>query len=392
MKISDFHIGQKAEIRHKITQDDLDKFVDLTGDDNPLHVDPVFAGNTSFKKPVVHGMLGASFISTIIGTKLPGKGALWFSQNLEFLLPVRIGDELSIIAEVLKIDKRQQILELSTNIFNQHKKQVVSGTAKVKLIEEKQEVKTEKDRKGTKSILIIGATGGIGKALVKKLSKNNEFKLALHYHSNEKEAKKLQLDLSPGSSMLVTGNIVDPDVVDEMCALVNQRFGGPDIVVNCATSYVSNVDFNDLEWADFENHLNVHVRGSYNLMKSASPYMAAKNFGKFINITTQAIEYPFSNLMPYITAKSALMGMSKSASLDLAKKGIRVNMVSPGITDTELNSDLPEKVKLVTEARTPLKKLAQAADVAGVIDFLISDASNFLTGETIRVNGGQIML
>ena len=75
-------IGDKAEIKHTITQIDIDKFVDLTGDDNKLHVDEEYVSTTSFKKPVVHGMLGASFISTLIGTKLPGDGALWYAQNL----------------------------------------------------------------------------------------------------------------------------------------------------------------------------------------------------------------------------------------------------------------------------------------------------------------------
>ena len=117
-----------AEIKHKITKKDIDKFVDLTGDDNKLHIDEDYAKKTSFKKPVVHGMLGASFISTIIGTKLPGDGALWFSQTLNFLLPVRVGDEI-VIKEVIKND-RDKSIELSTEIFNQNFQKVTSGISK----------------------------------------------------------------------------------------------------------------------------------------------------------------------------------------------------------------------------------------------------------------------
>ena len=80
----------------RITEDDIRKFVEITGDNNPLHVDKKFAKTTPFKDIVVHGMLGASFISTVIGTKLPGTGALWVAQSLEFLLPVRLGDELTV--------------------------------------------------------------------------------------------------------------------------------------------------------------------------------------------------------------------------------------------------------------------------------------------------------
>src|SRR5665647_2765149 len=102
MKYEEISIGMKESLTHQVTQSDIEKFVDLTGDDNKLHVDKAFAATTSFKKPVVHGMIGASFISTIIGTKLPGDGALWFSQTLEFLLPVRVGDQLQVVAEVVK--------------------------------------------------------------------------------------------------------------------------------------------------------------------------------------------------------------------------------------------------------------------------------------------------
>mgnify|MGYP001411805779 FL=1 len=111
MRFEDISIGLTKSLTHTITQTDLERFVELTGDDNKLHVDKDFAANTSFRKPVVHGMLGASFISTIIGTKLPGDGALWFAQTLEFLLPVRVGDTLTVAAQVVKKNERDRTLE-----------------------------------------------------------------------------------------------------------------------------------------------------------------------------------------------------------------------------------------------------------------------------------------
>ena len=119
-KFNSILVGDKAELIHVITQSDINQFVELTGDDNKLHVDVEYASTTSFKKPVAHGMLGASFISTIIGTKLPGDGALWYAQNLEFLQPVRVGDELRITAEVTKKIDRTKTIELQTDIFNQY--------------------------------------------------------------------------------------------------------------------------------------------------------------------------------------------------------------------------------------------------------------------------------
>src|SRR5207245_5128666 len=104
-------VGDCRQLIKTITQDDIRKFVDMTGDDNPLHVDRNFASETSFKDIVVHGMLGASFISTVIGTKLPGPGALWISQSMDFLLPVRLADVLTVSCTVLKKHERDRLLE-----------------------------------------------------------------------------------------------------------------------------------------------------------------------------------------------------------------------------------------------------------------------------------------
>ena len=135
MKYTEIKIGDKAEVIHTITESDISKFVDLTGDDNKLHVNKDFASRTELKKPVVHGMLGASFISTLIGTKLPGDGALWFSQTLEFLKPVRVGDTISVLAEVISKNDKAKVIELKTEIYNQNKQIVTSGISKIKVVE-----------------------------------------------------------------------------------------------------------------------------------------------------------------------------------------------------------------------------------------------------------------
>ena len=140
-KFDQFQVGDKAEIKHTITAEDIRKFVDLTGDDNPLHVDPAYAEKTSFKGVVAHGMLSASFISTIIGKHLPGEGALWVSQSFNFLLPVRIGDELTIVAEIVDKKDKGNRLFLRTEIKNQHKQVILNGESQVKVLET-QEPKT----------------------------------------------------------------------------------------------------------------------------------------------------------------------------------------------------------------------------------------------------------
>ena len=385
-------IGEKAELIHTITQRDIDKFVDLTGDNNKLHVDMEFAAKTSYKKPVAHGMLGASFVSTIIGTKLPGDGALWYSQNLEFLLPVRVGDTLTVIAEVIKKDKRTRSIELNTIIINQHKQKVLTGTAKVKIIEEQQE--PQKIIKNKKRVaLVIGGTGGIGQETCLQLAKDG-FDVVVHYFKNSELAKKIRdrIIVQEKRAIVVQADITKFKQVQELTNNIIRQLGTITVVANCTSAKIPDIRFCDLEWNILQEHLDLNIRGAFNIHKCVLPIMEMEGYGKIIHLTTQAIEKPSPKWLHYITAKSALHGFTKAIAVELAPKGICVNLVSPGMTNTELIADIPEKARLLAEVQTPLKRLAEPDDIAGVISFLASKNSDYLTGETIRVNGGQIMI
>ena len=386
-------VGDKAELIHIITQSDINQFVKLTGDDNKLHVDENYASATSFKRPVAHGMLGASFISTIIGTKLPGDGALWYSQNLEFLQPVRVGDELRITAEVIKNIDRTKTIELQTDIFNQNKQKVTTGTAKVKLVERALLKEKEKKTESQKTALIIGGTGGIGNAACLQLAKDG-FDLAIHYYKNRNKADKLkkQIEKIGRKAVIVSGDIVSFSDVQEIKEKSMRAIGNISIIANCSTIPVPNIKFADLEWDDMRAHFDINIKGSFNLLRAFVPDWEKAQFGKFISLTTLATEKPNAQWLPYITSKTALNGFVKALAFELAPKGIRINLVSPGMVDTPLIADVPEKARLLSAAQTPLRTLATSEDIAGVISFLASDKSNYLTGETIRVNGGQFML
>jgi 3-oxoacyl-[acyl-carrier protein] reductase len=395
-KFDEIKIGAKAEISHVITKEDIRKFVELTGDDNKLHVDEAYAGKTSFKKPVAHGMLGVSFISTIIGTKIPGDGALWFSQNIEFLLPVRINDELTITAEVIKKNEQLRTIEIQTDIYNQHKQKVTTGTAKVKIVEQ-ENVETSAVPEQVlreKTALIIGGTGGIGAATCKKLAKEG-FNVAIHYHKNKEVAQKLMQEISAYKIKVccVSGNITSLKDVNGIIEQAIRKVGSITVFINCSTLKIPNIKFNKLEWEDIQNHIDLHVKSNFYFAQALVPGMKEQKTGKFIFITSQVTDnVPPADWTFYTTAKYALNGFAKSLAVELAPHNIHVNLVSPGMTDTELISDVPEKTKLLLAAKSPLRRLAKPEDIAGAIAFLASDDANYITGETMRVNGGQIML
>jgi len=387
-------IGQFAQIEHEITNEDLRKFVELTGDDNRIHTDPGYAAKTSFKKPVAHGMLGVSFISTIIGTKLPGDGALWFEQNLKFLLPVRVGDTLSVRAEVISKNERSGVIELKTDIFNQHRQKVTTGVAKVKIAEQELELRAEETTSLPKKVaLVVGGSGGIGSAVCLALASEG-FDVAVHYFKNANSANLVCANIEDQNhnAYACNADILDKSAVNEMVEQVVRHLGPITVLVNCSTAKIAAIKLVELKWEDFEDHMSNQILGNFNLVRSVLPHMSKAGYGKIIFINSQALDTPSSGWLPYITAKGALMGFSRSLAFELAPKGIRVNSVSPGMTNTEQIADVSERVRLVTAARTPLGRLAEPADVAGVVAFLASKKADYLTGETVRVNGGQIML
>tara|TARA_B100000579_G_C22839942_1_gene860889 strand:- start:2172 stop:3356 length:1185 start_codon:yes stop_codon:yes gene_type:complete len=394
MRYNQIFVGLSKELKHTITTNDIEKFVELTGDDNRLHVDEEFASKTKFKHPVVHGMLGASFISTIIGTKLPGDGALWFSQNMEFILPVRINDTITVRAEVIKMEHKDKIIHISTEIFNQKKQIVVRGVAKVKIVEqeivEKKEIKKQTKQK---TALVIGATGGIGAKITKALA-DEGYRIALHYNSNKEKAYQLRslIKANGSSSRVYKCNIINEVEVNEMCNEIINDLNHLDLFVNCSTERIVPISFKKLEWYDIEAHLINQIKGNFNLTKALGEHFKKQGFGKIITLNSQALDTPVNDWLHYITGKGALYGFTKALAYELAPFGVQVNSISPGLTDSTIVAEMPEKLKLLTIAKTPLRRIANPEDIANLVVFLASDKANFFSGETFRLNGGQFML
>lgn len=389
-------VGDRAFVKHTITEKDLDRFVDLTGDDNKLHMNSKYAKTTEFKHRVVHGMLGASFISTVIGTKIPGDGALWFSQTLEFVRPVRIGDTITVSGEVLSKNETARTIELKTEIQNQHKQVVTTGVAKVKVVEQvkrKPKVKQTEPEKQRRTAIVLGATGGIGRATAMQLARDG-YDLVLHYNSNKEVAAELRSEIKKTGreAVILQANLLDSKSIPIFMEAVKRAFSTVHALVNCTTVKIPNIKFASLEWQYIQDHFDINIKSSFYMLREVLPMMEAQRFGRIVFITTQAIETPNAEWAHYITGKAALNGFAKALAIEYAGKGITVNMVSPSMTDTDLLSEIPAKVKMLTEAKTPLRRLCKPEDVAGSIAFLLSDKAGFITGETIRVNGGQVML
>lgn len=133
-RIEDFEVGQHASFTKTFTEDDVQRFIEITGDVNPLHVDEAFAAATPFGRRVLHGMLTASIFSTMVGMLLPGTGAIYRSQTIRFLLPVHIDETVTAHFVVRSIDRVKHRLEIDAWIENEAGEHVIEGTCEAGLL------------------------------------------------------------------------------------------------------------------------------------------------------------------------------------------------------------------------------------------------------------------
>ena len=217
----------------------------------------------------------------------------------------------------------------------------------------------------------------------------------MHYHRNKKFAEEIaeKISTSGGSAFALGGDITDEAQVQEIVSHAIRRLGTIGALVNCASGPFAYTKFADTQWSEMQRQLDMSVRANFLLAKAVMPVMKAAKYGRIIFLSTQAAEgAPPAELCGYVTGKTALIGLAKSMAVELAPHGICVNLVSPGMTDTDLIANVPEKVRLVTAAKAPMRRLAHPRDIAPVIAMLSSPAAGYISGETIRINGGQQML
>jgi len=132
MKLSDLYIGQEERMSAQFSMEKVKAFANITGDFNPIHLDPVYATQTIFKENIVHGFLVASLFSTILGTKMPGEGSIYLKQNMKFVKPVYIDDTVTAVVSITDINFEKQLVTLNTTCHNQDGVVVIEGDALVK--------------------------------------------------------------------------------------------------------------------------------------------------------------------------------------------------------------------------------------------------------------------
>lgn len=414
LNFDSIRVGDTAEITHKITQDDVNLFASLTGDFNPLHVNKEYAKTTAFQKPVVHGMLSASFISTMIGTCLPGEGALWSSQMLEFLRPAFVGDTLFVRSTVIQKSVATRSLVLDTKVGNQHNQILVSGRSLVKVLEsegghsegesgsgaegqpiglKQPHMQNGSSRDTGRIVLVTGGSRGIGAAIASKLAAQG-YKVVVNYSRDCAGASDLIEEICSRGHVAVDGkaDVSKIEDLENLKVRIQNSIGSITDVVHCASPTPIPTAFELLSWEDFQLQIDVQLKGAFNCTKVFLPSMLEAKKGTFTYVSSIFAEgVPPSLQAHYVSTKAALSAFGRSIATEYGNKGIRSNIVAPGMTQTDMISGVPDKTKLLAKMNTPLRKIATPEDIANTVEFLVGDSSGHITGETIRVCGGIAM-
>jgi len=237
-----------------------------------------------------------------------------------------------------------------------------------------------------KTALITGASRGIGRGIAQKFAENGAY-VGINYYSYEKGAKEtLKLILkNGGDGILLKGDVSKPKEVENIVNTFIDKTGQIDILVNNAGIYDRNY-FDELSIDKWNNVLSINLTGCFNICKQAIPHM--KEGSKIIFISSQLALKGSTHGADYATSKAGILGLARSLALELADRKINVNSVAPGTINTDIIANYTEEIKKQRIKDIPLKRLGTAEDVANICLFLASDLSNYITGETINVNGG----
>jgi 3-oxoacyl-[acyl-carrier protein] reductase len=237
-----------------------------------------------------------------------------------------------------------------------------------------------------KKILITGATGGIGHSLVKKFYELGSSILATG--TNENKLNKLQNEFN---GIKVKSFKLDQHLeIEKFIDICHTQLEGIDVLINNAGITLDNISIR-LADENWKKVIDINLTSSFLMCKHAIKKMLKNKKGKIINITSIVAHTGNLGQANYAASKAGIIGFSKSLAIEYAKKNINVNCISPGFIKTEMTDKINEDFKKLLVSKIPSGDLGKGEDVANCAAFLSSDMSDYITGETIHVNGGMYM-
>ncbi len=239
-----------------------------------------------------------------------------------------------------------------------------------------------------KIAVISGATRGIGKAIAIELAQSG-VNIAFSYLKSKPEAEELEKELNKIGVRAKASqvDIKDFAAVSRWVEEIKEFFGGLDILINNA-GIIRDKALALMELDDWHEVVDTNLNGTFNLTRAAIITLIKQKRGDIINITSVSGITGMARQTNYAASKAAIIGLTKSLAQELASYNIRVNAVAPGFIETDMLRELKEEYKNKIIQNIPLARMGKSEEVAKAVKFLLSDAANYITGQTIIVDGG----
>lgn len=244
-----------------------------------------------------------------------------------------------------------------------------------------------------RNVVVTGSSRGIGAATA-RLAGRHGARVVVNYRTNREAAERVvsQIVADGGTAVTVQADVTIPDEVRLLAQTAAQKLGPIDsLVINAAIQFRI-APFLDYPWEDFASKLNGELSAAFHCFKEFVPPMLELGRGSIVAVSSGLSKHPGEGFCAHSTAKAGLNALVRAVASELAPRGIRVNTVSPGLTDTDATAFMPAERKNMMAAVTPLRRIARPDDIAGMVIALLSDLAVFNTGAYIPVDGGMTML
>jgi 3-oxoacyl-[acyl-carrier protein] reductase len=237
--------------------------------------------------------------------------------------------------------------------------------------------------------VVTGSSRGIGRGIAKDLGAHGA-NVVVNYRSSEAEARAVVEDIrdSGGTAIAAQADVAKLDEVRAMREKVADEFGPADVLVNNAGVTIDK-KFENMTREDWETVIDVNLGGVFNGTKAFYEDICDAEHGRLINISSVVGQQGNIGQANYATTKSGLFGFTRTLALELAHTGSTANCVAPGFVKTDMLEEVPERVQEKILREIPLDRFASVEDIAGIVRFVASEESSYMTGQVLGVNGGM---
>ena len=387
--------GMTDRLDFVISQRVIDDFVDL------------LASATAENRAAIAGLadrvhlpnlLTVLLFSTSVGVALPGATATFLEFSAAVERRFQLDQPYVLAGEVVHRSAGTRIMKKQLRVTHEGGDApdltgrvavlVAKPNRKMPSVDELRQSATEWGLDG-KVVLVTGASRGIGETCAKLFALFGA-RVIVNYHRGQSDASRVvdEIVTSGGDAVAIGADVTSADEVSRLVDEGIKHFGTVDVLVNNAVRDFRPVPFAKLTWDEVQQDLDVIAKGAFLCCQRVIPQMIQQGGGKIVNVATVAVDDPPPNQLKYVMAKSALVGLTRSLSIEFAAQNIQVNMVVPSFVETDLVAHVTEGFQRRIARDTPMRRNASPMDVARAVLFLASSHSSFTTGQKLMVTGG----